>query len=81
MLQRLGDHIAACHGRAAECEAYARDIVDEAVSAQYLEMAKHWSHLAKSYEYAETLERFLFETYKKGSPFEIENLPKPPSRP
>jgi hypothetical protein len=55
--------------------------VDEAVSAQYLEMAKHWSHLAKSYEYAETLERFLFETYKKGWPFEIENLPKPPSRP
>jgi hypothetical protein len=40
--------------------------VDEAVREQYVEMARHWTRLANSYEYNLTLERFLMETYKKG---------------
>lgn len=78
MLQKLGDHIAECHLKAAECEAKARDAQDEAISAQYLAMAKHWSRLAKSYEFNETLERFLHDIYKNGWPFQLERLPKPP---
>ena len=74
----MGDHISLCRARAEECEAYARDIVDEAVREQYLEMAGHWTRLANSYEYNLTLERFLVDTYKKGWPFQTEKLPEPP---
>jgi hypothetical protein len=52
--------------------------VDEAVREQYVEMARHWTRLANSYEYNLTLERFLMETYKKGWPFQTEKLPQPP---
>jgi hypothetical protein len=52
--------------------------VDEAVRDQYVEMARHWTRLANSYEYNLTLERFLMETYKKGWPFQTEKLPQPP---
>jgi hypothetical protein len=39
-------------------------------------MAKRWSHLARSYEFVETVERFLLDADKKvGSPFHLENLP------
>ena len=78
MLQKLGDHISLCRARAEECEAYARDIVDEAVREHYLEMARHWTRLANSYEYNLTLERFLVDTYWKGWPFQTEKLPEPP---
>jgi hypothetical protein len=78
MLQKLGDYISLCRARAEECEAYARDIVDEAVREQYVEMARHWTRLANSYEYNLTLERFLMGTYKKGWPFQTEKLPQPP---
>jgi hypothetical protein len=40
-------------------------------------MAKRWSDLAKSYEFAEVLERFLVDTHKNGWPFNVEGLPKP----
>lgn len=52
--------------------------MDEAVRDQYVEMARHWTRLANSYEYNLTLERFLMETYKKGWPFQTEKLPQPP---
>jgi hypothetical protein len=78
MLQKLGDHISLCRARAEECEAHARDVVDETVREQYLEMARHWTRLANSYEYNLTLERFLIDAYKKGWPFQTDTLPKPP---
>jgi hypothetical protein len=78
MLQKLGDHISLCRSRAEECEAYARDAKDDAVREQYLEMARHWTRLANSYEFNLTLERFLMDTYKKGWPFQTEKLPQPP---
>jgi hypothetical protein len=78
MLRKLGDHIALCHARAEECEAYARDIIDDAVRDQYVEMARHWKRLAASYEYNLSLEEFLIDTHKKGWPFQTDKLPKPP---
>ena len=45
---------------------------DGAVREEYLEVARHWTRLAKSYEYNLTLQRFLMDTYKKGWP-----LPQP----
>jgi hypothetical protein len=75
MLQKLGDHIAVCKLRAAECEALAKDAQDETIRDQYLEMAKHWNRLAVSYEFNVSLEGFLQDIYKKGWPFQLENLP------
>jgi hypothetical protein len=83
MLLKLGDHVADCHIRAAECEAQAREATNDGIKAEFLKMAKRWSHLARSYEFVETVERFLLDAHKKvGSPFHLENLlenlPKPP---
>jgi hypothetical protein len=79
MLQKLGDHIAECRRRAAECQALADSGVDEAAANQYLEMARHWTRVADSYEFNVQLERFLQDTYKRGWPFQLDNLPKPPN--
>jgi hypothetical protein len=78
MLQKLGDHISLCRARAEECEASAREANDEEIREQYLEMARHWTRLANSYEYNLTLERFLIDAHKKGWPFQTEKLPQPP---
>lgn len=78
MLQKLGDHISLCRARAEECEANAREATDAEVREQYLEMARHWTRLAHSYEYNLTLERFLIDAHKKGWPLQIDSLPKPP---
>jgi hypothetical protein len=78
MLQKLGDHIAECRRRASECEALAKDGLDEAVAAQYRDMAKHWTRVADSYEFNVALERFLHDTHKTGWPFQLENIPKLP---
>ena len=79
MLQKLGDHIAECRRRASECEVLAESGLEEAVAAQYRAMAKHWTRVADSYEFNVHLERFLQDTYKRGWPFQLENLPKPPN--
>jgi hypothetical protein len=42
-------------------------------------MASHWTRLADSYEFNVTLERFLHDTHKTGWPFQLEDIPKPPS--
>ena len=79
MLQKLGDHIAECRRRASECEALANDYMDEAVAAQYRAMAQHWTRLADTYEFNVMLELFLHDMHKAGQPFNLENIPKPPS--
>jgi hypothetical protein len=35
-------------------------------------------HLTKSYEFVESLERFLLDLHKKGWPLNVEKLPGPP---
>jgi hypothetical protein len=79
MLQKLGEHISECRPRASECEALAKDGLDEVVASQYRSMARHWTRVADSYEFNVQLERFLQDTYKRGWPFQLENLPKPPN--
>lgn len=78
MLQKLGEHIAECRRRASECEAFAKDALDETVAAQYRAMAQHWTRLADSYEFNVALESFLKDIHKEGWPFQLENFPKPP---
>jgi hypothetical protein len=76
MLQRLGDHIKACRERAAECTVMAQSCADEIRKANYLEIEKHWLHIAKSYEFVESLERFLLDWHRNELPHELEKLPR-----
>jgi hypothetical protein len=76
MLQRLGDHIKACRERASECNALAQSHTDEIQKAHYLEMEKHWLHIARSYEFVESLERFLLDRQRNELPHDVEKLPR-----
>jgi hypothetical protein len=64
MLQKLADHINACLARAAEAERLAAATSDADLRAQHLDMAKRWMHLARSYEFIESLERFLLDSQR-----------------
>lgn len=58
MLDRLNDHIQLCYRRAAQAEERAAE-ADASERDYELNLAKWWAHLARSYEFAESLERFL----------------------
>jgi len=61
MLQKLGAQIADCWARAEEAERRASDATDPAVRADHERIAKSCRHLARSYEFVESLERFLLD--------------------
>ena len=62
MLQRLTRHIAECHERAADCAQRAEHTGDSARKTDLLNMERTWTHLARSYEFVESLERFLLDS-------------------
>ena len=64
MLQKLGDHIKACQQRAVEAESRAAKTANRDLQSEYFALAKQWAHLARSYEYSESLERFLLDAQK-----------------
>ncbi len=72
MLQRLGDHIRNCRARAAEAEARAAATSEPDLRGEYLALSKQWLHLAQSYEFAESLERFLLDAQKAKNEQSIE---------
>ena len=76
MLQLLGDHIKNCLERAEQCREGAARASDPVVRSQFLEL--QWRHCAKSYEFIESLERFLIDQQKHALPTEVEKLPKAP---
>jgi hypothetical protein len=76
MLQRLGEYISACLQRADECRNAAASETDDRVRSQLLDLEQQWQHLAKSYEFIETLERFLLDQHNNSLPPEVEKLPK-----
>jgi len=59
MLQRLSQHIAECYERAAHCKQRAEHTSDVARKTELLDFERTWTHLAHSYEFVESLERFL----------------------
>jgi hypothetical protein len=65
MLLRLSDHIRVCYGRAQKCEE--RAAAEPAQRSSHLEIAQRWVLLARSYEFAESLERFLLEIDRSGA--------------
>lgn len=64
MLKKLDEHIADCLDRAAEAERRAADTTDRCVRLDHECMAHAWRHLACSYQFVETLERFLLDAEK-----------------
>jgi hypothetical protein len=62
VLQKLGDHIRACLQRAATAERRAAEVTEPELKADYLALAAQWTHLARSYEFSESLERFLLDS-------------------
>ena len=65
MLQKLADHIAEAHVRAAEFKDLAGQASDEGTRAHYFQLARSWSYLAKRYTFVESLERFLLDAHYK----------------
>jgi len=74
MLQQLGEYISACLQRADQCRAAAAAESDDRVRGQFLALEQQWQHVAKSYEFIETLEQFLRASH--ALPPEVEILPK-----
>ena len=64
MLQKLDRHIRECYEYAAENAALARTETDEGMRAKLLRLERTWTHLAKSYEFVQTLEAFLLDASK-----------------
>jgi hypothetical protein len=64
MLQKLGEHIEACLEYAAKAERRAAEATEPDLKADYLALARQWTHLARSYEFSESLERFLLDSQK-----------------
>jgi|SRR5215469_6917882 len=64
MLQKLSDHIANCMALAANAEQRATEAPTEALRINHERMAKTWRHLASSYQFVESLERFLLDSDK-----------------
>ena len=61
MLQKLADHIATCLACAAEAEQRAADATNETTRADNEKLARTWRHLASSYQFVQSLERFLLD--------------------
>jgi len=65
MLLRLSPHIAECLLSAAAADERAASEPDPAIKTDYEKMARTWRHLARSYEFVESLEHFVRETYNR----------------
>jgi len=59
VLLKLGGHISSCLERAADAEHRALQSTDSASRNDNELLAQSWRHLARSYEFVESLERFL----------------------
>ena len=59
-------------GRRAQEDCCLRD--DDHIRSQLLDLEQQWQHIAKSYEFFETLERFVLTSH--SLPPEVEKLPK-----
>jgi hypothetical protein len=74
--QKLGDHINACLERAEQCRSAAALAPDPEVQTQLLDLEERWQHVAKTYEFIASLERFLLDQHKLTMPKELEKLLK-----
>jgi hypothetical protein len=74
MLQKLGPYISEAWQSAADAENRASSADSSELRVEYDRLAKSWRRLARSFEFAQTLERFILDRDKAG-----EAPPEPPS--
>src|SRR5215475_8969905 len=63
MLRKIADSVKYCFDRAAKARDQANETTDPAQKAEYLFMELGWLRLARSYEFAASLEGFLRKPY------------------
>jgi len=61
MLHKSSDHVTECITRAAETERRAGEATDSQLRLDLFDIAKRWRHLAESYQFVESLDRFIVE--------------------
>ena len=61
MLHKLSDHVSDCITRATDTERRAREATDSQLRRDLLDIARRWRHLAESYQFVESLDRFIVE--------------------
>jgi hypothetical protein len=61
MLHKLSDHVTECIARAADTERCASEATDSQLREGLFDVAKRWRHLAESYQFVESLDRFIVE--------------------
>jgi hypothetical protein len=59
MLQNLSEEIRECLSRAEECKRLSKTALTPAAIKDYVDMEQRWLALARSYEFAERLSRFV----------------------
>ena len=59
MLHKLSDHVTECITRAAETERRAGEATDSRLQQDLFDTARRWRHLAESYQFVESLDRFI----------------------
>lgn len=67
MLLKLSSYISNCLERAASAEQRAQQATDDDTRCEQQLLAQSWRHLARSYQFVETLERFLSQTNRVGT--------------
>jgi hypothetical protein len=65
-------------GTSGGCKASAAETSNAIIQAQLLNLEAQWRHLAKSYEFVASLERFLIDVQRNALPNNEENLPRNP---
>ena len=65
MLQKLGDQIAHALDRAHETEQRAAETADPELKASYQDIARRYRRLAESFQFVESLERFLMDARRR----------------
>jgi hypothetical protein len=67
VLQKLDQHICECLEHAAQADERAANETHPDLRAEYVELARTWRKLARSFEFAQSLEQFLLDS-QKGKP-------------
>jgi 5-methylcytosine-specific restriction endonuclease McrBC regulatory subunit McrC len=59
MLHNLSDRVTECIARAADTERRASEVTDSQLREDLIDTARRWRHLADSYQFVESLDRFI----------------------
>ena len=65
MLQNLSEEIRECIRRAEECKRLSKTALTPSAIKDYFQMERRWLALARSYEFSESLSRFIEPSRRK----------------